>query len=143
MEFYRKFNNRYKLIFSQVFNLVVKNKKFQILSFFVVILVIKKLQRLTLHLFLFAGCDGAPLLPLLFIIVNMGFNISLLHLLKISSAVVSCLATTVAGIIRFVSLKGYQYWCSEYSQNINDLLMLNVFWGFKIDVRFVTSRTSC
>lgn len=43
-----------------------------------------------------SGCDGAPLLPLLFIIVNMGFNISLLHLLKISSAVVSCLATTVA-----------------------------------------------
>ncbi|XP_073146415.1 protein CLT1, chloroplastic [Henckelia pumila] len=39
-------------------------------------------------------CDGAPLLPLLFIIVNMGFNISLLHLLKISSAVVSCLAST-------------------------------------------------
>uniref|UniRef100_A0A5B7BEQ4 Uncharacterized protein n=1 Tax=Davidia involucrata TaxID=16924 RepID=A0A5B7BEQ4_DAVIN len=43
-----------------------------------------------------SGCDGAPLLPLLFIIVNMGFNISLLHLLKISSAVVSCLASTVS-----------------------------------------------
>ncbi|CAN4104740.1 unnamed protein product [Withania somnifera] len=41
-------------------------------------------------------CDGAPLLPLLFIIVNMGFNISLLHLLKISSAVVSSLASTVS-----------------------------------------------
>ncbi|OMO72838.1 hypothetical protein CCACVL1_17565 [Corchorus capsularis] len=41
-----------------------------------------------------SGCDGAPLLPLLFIIVNMGFNISLLHLLKISSAVVSSLAST-------------------------------------------------
>lgn len=40
------------------------------------------------------GCDGAPLLPMLFVIVNMGFNISLLHLLKISSAVVSCLAST-------------------------------------------------
>ncbi|RZC04287.1 protein CLT1, chloroplastic-like isoform X2 [Glycine soja] len=40
------------------------------------------------------ACDGAPLLPLLFVIVNMGFNISLLHLLKISSAVVSCLAST-------------------------------------------------
>ncbi|XP_022152999.1 protein CLT1, chloroplastic, partial [Momordica charantia] len=40
------------------------------------------------------GCDGAPLLPLLFIIVNIGFNISLLHLLKISSAVVSSLAST-------------------------------------------------
>lgn len=43
------------------------------------------------------GCDGAPLLPLLFVIVNMGFNISLLHLLKISSAVVSCLASTLSG----------------------------------------------
>ncbi|RZB67281.1 protein CLT3, chloroplastic-like isoform X1 [Glycine soja] len=41
-----------------------------------------------------SGCDGAPLLPLLFIIVNIGFNIALLHLLKISSAVVSCLAST-------------------------------------------------
>ncbi|KAF3452292.1 hypothetical protein FNV43_RR02725 [Rhamnella rubrinervis] len=41
------------------------------------------------------GCDGAPLLPLLFVIVNMGFNISLLHLLKISSAVVSSLASTL------------------------------------------------
>ncbi|XWS28363.1 hypothetical protein CRYUN_Cryun25bG0061900 [Craigia yunnanensis] len=41
-----------------------------------------------------SGCDGAPVLPLLFIIVNMGFNISLLHLLKISSAVVSSLAST-------------------------------------------------
>jgi hypothetical protein len=44
-----------------------------------------------------AGCDGAPLLPLLFVLVNMGFNISLLHLLKISSAVVSCLASTFSG----------------------------------------------
>ncbi|XWS52605.1 hypothetical protein CRYUN_Cryun11dG0085400 [Craigia yunnanensis] len=41
-----------------------------------------------------SGCDGAPVLPLLFVIVNMGFNISLLHLLKISSAVVSSLAST-------------------------------------------------
>ncbi|XP_057954316.1 protein CLT1, chloroplastic-like isoform X2 [Malania oleifera] len=44
-----------------------------------------------------SGCDGAPLLPLLFVVVNMGFNISLLHLLKISSAVVSCLASTLSG----------------------------------------------
>lgn len=43
-----------------------------------------------------SGCDGAPLLPLLFVVVNMGYNISLLHLLKISSAVVSCLASTVS-----------------------------------------------
>ncbi|RDY08646.1 Protein CLT3, chloroplastic, partial [Mucuna pruriens] len=41
-----------------------------------------------------SGCDGAPLLPLLFIIVNIGFNVALLHLLKISSAVISCLAST-------------------------------------------------
>ncbi|KAM7273977.1 hypothetical protein ACFE04_028641 [Oxalis oulophora] len=41
-----------------------------------------------------SGCAGAPLLPLLFVLVNMGFNISLLHLLKISSAVVSSLAST-------------------------------------------------
>ncbi|XP_010276678.1 PREDICTED: protein CLT1, chloroplastic-like [Nelumbo nucifera] len=41
-----------------------------------------------------SGCDGAPLLPILFVIVNMSFNIALLHLLKISSAVVSCLAYT-------------------------------------------------
>ncbi|KAK4773564.1 hypothetical protein SAY87_028583 [Trapa incisa] len=41
-----------------------------------------------------SGCEGAPLLPLLFVIVNMGYNISLLHLLKVSSAVVSCLAST-------------------------------------------------
>ncbi|CAN6485978.1 unnamed protein product [Victoria cruziana] len=40
------------------------------------------------------GCEGAPLLPLLFVSVNMAFNISLLHLLKISSALVSCLAST-------------------------------------------------
>lgn len=42
------------------------------------------------------GCDGAPLLPLLFVIVNMGFNVSLLNLLKISSAVVSCLTSTIS-----------------------------------------------
>lgn len=40
------------------------------------------------------GCEGAPLLPFLFILINMGFNISLLHLLKISSALVSSLAAT-------------------------------------------------
>ncbi|GKU93466.1 hypothetical protein SLEP1_g7061 [Rubroshorea leprosula] len=45
-----------------------------------------------------SGCDGAPLLPLLFVFVNMGFNISLLHLIKISSAVVSSLASTFSGM---------------------------------------------
>ncbi|GAB2277973.1 Protein clt1, chloroplastic [Dionaea muscipula] len=43
-----------------------------------------------------AGCEGAPMLPLLFVAVNMGFNISLLHLIKISDAVVSSLASTIS-----------------------------------------------
>ncbi|BAT78475.1 hypothetical protein VIGAN_02115700 [Vigna angularis var. angularis] len=37
------------------------------------------------------GCDGAPLLPLLYIITNLAFNISLLNAVKTSSAVVSSL----------------------------------------------------
>ncbi|KAL6519015.1 Protein clt1, chloroplastic [Orobanche hederae] len=41
-------------------------------------------------------CNGAPLLPVLFVIVNMCFNISLLYLIKISSAVLSCLASTLS-----------------------------------------------
>lgn len=41
------------------------------------------------------GCDGAPLLPVLFVIVNMCYNVSLLYLVKISSALVSCLASTL------------------------------------------------
>ncbi|KAI5655053.1 hypothetical protein M9H77_32240 [Catharanthus roseus] len=40
------------------------------------------------------GCDGAPLLPLLYIFFNLCFNISVLHLVKISSAVVSSLAVS-------------------------------------------------
>ncbi|XP_035830620.1 protein CLT1, chloroplastic isoform X3 [Helianthus annuus] len=43
-----------------------------------------------------SGCEGAPLLPVLFCMVNMGYNISLLHLIKISSGVVSSLASTVS-----------------------------------------------
>ncbi|GFP97410.1 crt homolog 3 [Phtheirospermum japonicum] len=39
-----------------------------------------------------SGCDGAPLLPLLYVITNIAFNISVLNLLKFSSAVVSSLA---------------------------------------------------
>lgn len=65
--------------------------------------------------FLRAGCDGAPLLPLLFVIVNMAFNISLLHLLKISSAVVSCLASTFSGI---VSLLHTFLWFDVMSESI-------------------------
>ncbi|XP_010519808.1 PREDICTED: protein CLT1, chloroplastic [Tarenaya hassleriana] len=42
------------------------------------------------------GCEGAPLLPVLFVIVNIAYNIALLRLIKISSAVVSCLASTVS-----------------------------------------------
>ncbi|KAL9143964.1 hypothetical protein ABFS82_14G268300 [Erythranthe guttata] len=38
------------------------------------------------------GCDGSPTLPLLYIITNIAFNISVLNLLKYSSAVVSSLA---------------------------------------------------
>ncbi|XP_004501668.1 protein CLT2, chloroplastic isoform X2 [Cicer arietinum] len=38
-----------------------------------------------------AGCDGAPLLPLLYVVTNLVFNISLLNVLKSSSAVVASL----------------------------------------------------
>lgn len=37
------------------------------------------------------GCNGAPLLPLLYIATNLFFNISLLNVVKISSAVVASL----------------------------------------------------
>ncbi|KAK8937401.1 hypothetical protein KSP39_PZI012168 [Platanthera zijinensis] len=42
------------------------------------------------------GCGGAPILPLLFILTNMAFNISLLNLVKMSSALVSSLAVTLS-----------------------------------------------
>ncbi|CAH2072368.1 unnamed protein product [Thlaspi arvense] len=42
------------------------------------------------------GCEGAPLLPIMFVLMNMAYNISLLRLIKISSAVVSSLASTVS-----------------------------------------------
>ncbi|XP_059279586.1 protein CLT2, chloroplastic [Lycium ferocissimum] len=38
-----------------------------------------------------SGCEGAPLLPLLYIFTNIAFNISILNLMKISTAVVSSL----------------------------------------------------
>ncbi|WVZ90354.1 hypothetical protein U9M48_036663 [Paspalum notatum var. saurae] len=41
-------------------------------------------------------CGGAPFLPLLFIVVNMAFNISLLNLVKMSSALVASLTATSA-----------------------------------------------
>ncbi|KAG9440178.1 hypothetical protein H6P81_020343 [Aristolochia fimbriata] len=43
-----------------------------------------------------SGCEGAPFLPLLYIAVNMGFNISVLSLLKMSSAVVTSLVATLS-----------------------------------------------
>ncbi|XP_002969295.2 protein CLT2, chloroplastic [Selaginella moellendorffii] len=43
-----------------------------------------------------SGCHGAPLIPLLYVAVNLAFNISALNLLKLSSAVVSSLCTTLA-----------------------------------------------
>ncbi|GLT79934.1 hypothetical protein SLA2020_514000 [Shorea laevis] len=43
-----------------------------------------------------AGCDGAPLLPVLYIITNMAFNIAALNLVKTSSAVVASLAVTLS-----------------------------------------------
>ncbi|KAL4556527.1 hypothetical protein LXL04_039183 [Taraxacum kok-saghyz] len=43
-----------------------------------------------------SGCDGSPLLPLLYIINNIAFNISVLNLVKISSAVVSSLAIVLS-----------------------------------------------
>ncbi|GER47811.1 CRT (chloroquine-resistance transporter)-liketransporter 2 [Striga asiatica] len=39
------------------------------------------------------GCDGAPLLPLLYIMSNLLFNISILNLLKASNAIVASLAS--------------------------------------------------
>ncbi|XP_028551915.1 protein CLT2, chloroplastic isoform X3 [Dendrobium catenatum] len=42
-----------------------------------------------------ADCEGAPFLPLLFILTNMAFNISLLNLVKMSSALLSSLAATL------------------------------------------------
>ncbi|XP_010542173.1 PREDICTED: protein CLT2, chloroplastic isoform X1 [Tarenaya hassleriana] len=43
-----------------------------------------------------SGCEGAPLLPLLYIAINLAFNISLLNLVRISSAVVSSLAVMLS-----------------------------------------------
>ncbi|KAI6689209.1 hypothetical protein NL676_026037 [Syzygium grande] len=42
------------------------------------------------------GCDGAPWLPLIFVTTNIIFNISLLNLVKISSAVVASLAVMLS-----------------------------------------------
>ncbi|XP_040366672.1 protein CLT2, chloroplastic isoform X2 [Rosa chinensis] len=44
-----------------------------------------------------SGCNGAPLLPLLYIAANLLFNISLLNVVKISSAVVASLIVMLSG----------------------------------------------
>ncbi|XP_062210240.1 protein CLT2, chloroplastic-like [Phragmites australis] len=41
-------------------------------------------------------CHGAPLLPLLYITLNMAFNISVLNLVKMSTALVASLTSTLA-----------------------------------------------
>ena len=46
-----------------------------------------------------SGCEGSPLLPLLYIATNLMFNISVLNLVKSSSAVVSSLAVMLSGSI--------------------------------------------
>jgi hypothetical protein len=47
----------------------------------------------------FSDCHGAPLLPLHYIPLNMTFNISSLNLVKMSTALVASLASTLAGSI--------------------------------------------
>lgn len=46
---------------------------------------------------IFSGCEGAPLLPFLYIASNILFNISILNLLKVSNAIVASLAARAAG----------------------------------------------
>ncbi|CAH8382896.1 unnamed protein product [Eruca vesicaria subsp. sativa] len=43
-----------------------------------------------------SGCEGAPILPLLYIATNLAFNISVLNLVKISSAIVSSLTVMLS-----------------------------------------------
>eukprot|EP00270_Netrium_digitus_P005963 TRINITY_DN1804_c0_g1_i1.p1 TRINITY_DN1804_c0_g1~~TRINITY_DN1804_c0_g1_i1.p1 ORF type:complete len:459 (+),score=100.20 TRINITY_DN1804_c0_g1_i1:118-1494(+) len=43
-----------------------------------------------------AGCEGAPLLPVLYVSFNLAFNIAALYLLKSSSAIVTSLALTLS-----------------------------------------------
>lgn len=53
---------------------------------------------------LVSDCNGAPLLPFLYVIINLIFNISLLHLVKVSSAVVTSLAVMLSGYSLSLSL---------------------------------------
>ncbi|CAM6106144.1 unnamed protein product [Calypogeia fissa] len=42
------------------------------------------------------GCEGSPYLPLLYLVANMGFNVSSLYLMKISSAILASLCSTAS-----------------------------------------------
>lgn len=59
------------------------------------------------HLSLVSGCNGAPLLPLLYIATNLFFNISLLNVVKISSAVVASLIVMLSGSFSFTLVCKY------------------------------------
>ncbi|CAI0464025.1 unnamed protein product [Linum tenue] len=56
-----------------------------------------------------ADCTGAPLLPMLYIAANLTFNMSMLNLMKLSSAVVSSLATTLAGSLSLSTSSGRRF----------------------------------
>lgn len=51
------------------------------------------------NLLLHAGCEGAPLLPLLYVVTNLSFNITLLSLVKKSSAVLASLVVMLSGTV--------------------------------------------
>lgn len=71
---------------------------------FVIAFCLSLVDPLVISSLLASGCDGAPLLPLLYVVTNIAFNISLLNLVKISSAVVSSLATMLSGLSLSLSL---------------------------------------
>lgn len=48
-----------------------------------------------------AGCEGAPLLPLLYVITNLSFNITVLSVVKKFSAVVASLVVMLSGSFFF------------------------------------------
>jgi hypothetical protein len=58
-------------------------------------------------MFQFSDCHGAPLLPLLYMTLNIAFNISALNLVKMSTAVVASLTSTLAGYATVYSPYSY------------------------------------
>jgi len=58
-------------------------------------------------MFQFSDCHGAPLLPLLYMALNIAFNISVLNLVKMSTAVVASLTSTLAGYATVCSPSSY------------------------------------